>query len=172
MTQDFLVQRLPNLPNLRALHIGTINNLESIRQTENTLAHRLLDMVTLMPCLPLTYIGILDECYKIARDEPIDNDDDYDDASATEDDMSNTVTDIPVAFDSDDESDPPLPVDNEVFLDSDDEGDLVLDEPVWFDYGEEEEEEDSEQGLGGKFWLRVSFNDDKAEIFKARHGEL
>lgn len=170
MTQDFLVQRLPNLPNLRALHIGTINNLESIRQTENTLAHRLLDMVTLMPCLPLICIGILDECYEIVRDEPIDDDDD--DASATEDDMSNTVTDILVAFDSDDESDPPLSVDNEVFLDSDDEGVPVLDESIWFDEGEEEEEEDNEQGLGGKYWLRVSFNDDKAEIFKARHGEL
>lgn len=126
-----------------------------------------------MPCLPLTYIGIQDECYEIVRDEPADDDDD--DVSATEHDMSNVFPDAfdPDGDDNSENSPPPLPADNEVFLDSGDEDVPVLDEPIWYDDDEEEEEdEDSEQVTGEKFWLRKSSNDDKAEIFKARHGVL
>ncbi|ODM15101.1 hypothetical protein SI65_09597 [Aspergillus cristatus] len=108
--------------------------------------NRLLDTVSLTPRLPLTYIGILGECYEIVRDDS-DPDPDDDDATTTE--QPDIGTDIPPAFPND-----KVP---------------VLDEPIRCD---EEEEENSEQGLGGKFWLRESFNEDKAEIFKARRGVL
>lgn len=144
------------------------------------LAHRLLDIVVLLPHLPLTFIGILDKCYEIVRDGSNRTVDSY--SSTTGNDISNSgvFADDPSGYDSDTDDYgtwnyralSPVQTDNEAFLDSDIEETPVTDDFLWHNSEEEDMIFGSRQATSARFWLRESFLDDKAEIFKARHGIL
>lgn len=135
--QSFFLQRLPNLPNLHVLYI---NNFLKIRNGParpdeiTTLAQQALNIIILMPHLPLTYIGIDHD--KITRDEYNDDvldmnfpDYDYDkmwgsDLESSESDSPNDSPRLTPASPQPLPQPPALPPpDNELYIDSDFEED-------------------------------------------------
>lgn len=121
-------------------------------------------------------IGIL-KCYEIVRDGSNRNVDSYSSTTGNDISDSGVFAGDSSGYNSDTwiyraSSLSPVQTDIEAFLDSDIEDTPVTDELLWHNSEEEDMIFGSRQATQARFWLRESFLDDKAEIFKARHGRL
>ncbi|KAE8320497.1 hypothetical protein BDV39DRAFT_41154 [Aspergillus sergii] len=159
----YFLQRLPNMPQLRALHIPHIT--DSIPRDPKELALQILDIVTIRPEVGISYIGMINKCYEILevkRNEKDDFDDTDDSHSEGfvpgSDDWAPSDTD-------DDESDDGgagSAIESNSELSSDDHSSSE---------GYDSDLESNKSRV--VFRLReILFYDDKISIFKARHGVL
>ncbi|KAH8704826.1 hypothetical protein BGW36DRAFT_284970 [Talaromyces proteolyticus] len=160
------LQRLPNLPNLRALHFPNMFDPTLKKDKQRELALQILDIVALRPEIQLCYIGIETKCFQIleinAKDKRSDNEPYPDHQWSAESEADSEAEDQVHDHDSDNESDGD---DDNSSVSSPDEDDGYSDE-------------DQENGVGSVnpnivFKLReILYYDDKVSIFKARHCSL
>lgn len=153
--QHYFLQRLPHMPQLRALYLLNISH--SLHRDLKELALQVLDIVSIRPELKITYIGLETKCYQILEaastggfENPQTND-----TSARTDDF---VFD-PAALTDEDDEDEPVEQDPDLMSSdpSEDDYDADLDESIF----------------RVRFTLQeILFYDDKISIFKARHGVI
>ncbi|OQE43288.1 hypothetical protein PENCOP_c003G07102 [Penicillium coprophilum] len=161
----FFLQRLPNMPQLRALYLPHIHH--TVHRDLKELALQVLDIVSIRPDLKIAYIGLHIKCYQILEARHDDNPLDFDDNPAI--DHSPTH--------SEDENEGWANPNHESEEDSDDsdgasgaaDTDLLSSDPDDYDT-----EPDEEQGASRiRYRLQeILFYDEKVSIFKARHGVL
>lgn len=183
------LQRLPNVPHLRSLHLPKLADHVS-NSDPKELALQIVDIITLRPEIQLCYVGIMKKCFEILETKlpdsmtgafssahgsgpsahqsgPEEDDEegsDEDGSVDTSDDEAGDEQDLDVDEGEDEEDD------------SISTGDLVEDDDV--SIIETASEADSFQEAdetGGIARLRVReilFYDDRVAIFKARHGRL
>lgn len=156
--QHFFLQRLPNMPQLRALYLPHISH--SAHSDRKELALQVLDIVSIRPDLKITYIGLETKCYQILEGSHKDNSADYDEPSSNSNNLPNNGDDLST-FEDDplDEDDSPA--------DEHDVSGLAGDSSD--DYDTDAEESTSRTRFGIR---EILFYDDKISIFKARHGVL
>ena len=61
--KHYFLQRLPNVPHLRALHIPHIAH--PVHRDSKELALQILDIVTIRPDVGISYVGMQNKCYEI-----------------------------------------------------------------------------------------------------------
>ncbi|KAL8766404.1 MAG: hypothetical protein Q9209_006780 [Squamulea sp. 1 TL-2023] len=169
----FFLQRLPEVPHIRSIHLPYI--ADAVHLNKKELALQIVDIVALRPEIELCYIGILNECFKILEGTY------NDDATVTY--PTSTTGPLPgpgSTSGSDEDSDE----EEEDEEDHDDiDQDHAMDEPQQNSDGDSESEsygesdiesEDDEKGkLESNMKLRqIQFYEDKISIFKARHCKL
>ncbi|PYH46528.1 uncharacterized protein BP01DRAFT_415004 [Aspergillus saccharolyticus JOP 1030-1] len=160
----YFVQRLPYMPQLRALHIPHI--ARHIQRDPKELAMLILDVVTIRPEIGLTYLGIQSKCYEILEGKEGDPGSEYYD---TDDSHSEGFVpggeDWPGSETNDEDE-------------SDDDGGASAIHPLSDaasseGRGSSDGEDEGEGRSRVTFRLReILFYDDKIAIFKARHGVL
>ncbi|KAI1382249.1 hypothetical protein F4677DRAFT_440049 [Hypoxylon crocopeplum] len=178
------LQRLPNIPQLRSLHIP--------HMTENTTggyfepkehALQLVDIITLRPEIQLCYVGVNTKCFEILEARPSDTSNGVSDVGLNGNHHGNGA--IVIDMDDDDHEDDGSEADEETEEDDDDVNDDNTNASPT-DAGDDftdvsddaESETDSLQegdlvGSAARLRLReILFYDDKVAIFKARHGRL
>ncbi|KAH6674052.1 F-box domain-containing protein [Plectosphaerella plurivora] len=176
------LQRLPNMPHLRSLHLPKIADHVS-NSDPKELALQIVDIITLRPEIQLCYVGIMKKCFEILEtklpdsmtgafssaqghsgpEEEDDDDDDSDDDGSV--DTSEDEAEEEQDMDGEDEDDAISSGD----LAEDDDDVSVVDTASEADSFQEADE------IGGVARLRVReilFYDDRVAIFKARHGRL
>lgn len=164
--QHYFLQRLPNIPYLRALHIAHIAH--PIHRDPKELAMQILDIVTIRPEVGISYVGMQSKCYEILEGKRGDKDDDLDDLDTHSEGFVPGGDDWAGSDSMDDDSDDSdaaaavSAADSHSEASSDDRG--------------SSDGDDVEFGGGISrvaFRLReILFYDDKISIFKARHGSL
>jgi len=161
--QHFFLQRLPSMPQLRALYLPHIHH--TVHRDLKELALQVLDIVSIRPELRIAYIGLHTKCYQILEARHDDNPLEFDDNPTTDhsplhsDDEDGWVNQ-PHNHVSDEDSD------------DDDEGadtELLSSDPD--DYDSEPEEEQGASRIRYRL-QEILFYDEKVSIFKARHGLL
>ncbi|KAJ5662694.1 hypothetical protein N7462_011620 [Penicillium macrosclerotiorum] len=158
----FLLQRLPNMPQLRAIYLPHISH--SVHRDLKELALQVLDIVSIRPELKVTYIGLQIKCYQILEVSCEGNDSDFDEVQGTDqtshgEDGISTFEDDLVDFTDDDHEFSGAP-----------DGSDGLSDDLTDDYDTEPEESGSPRV---RFRLQeILFYDDKISIFKARHGVI
>ncbi|KAL4791023.1 hypothetical protein BDV19DRAFT_371291 [Aspergillus venezuelensis] len=160
----YFLQRLPNIPQLRALHIPHI--IRPVHLDLKELAMQVLDIVTLRPEISISYLGMQNKCYEILEGKG----NEYD-LSEPDDTPSDGLVPGPEPWagsetndEESDEDDDAVTTDGS-HSDSDDEDRRSLDDDDASEY------ECGRQRVS--FRLReILFYDDKIAIFKARHGVL
>lgn len=182
--QHFFLQRLPNIPQVRALHIHHI--AQSFHRDPKELALQVVDIVSIRPEISVCYIGIQSKCYEILEGRGSDEHSTFDNSDDGQSDPPNTGWGLgdpngddfyeDVENDDDDDDD-----DDDDEDENDDEDD---DEGAPSNWASEvsstaqfsdEEDGGSEYNdrSGIRFRLReILFYDDKISIFKARHAAL
>ncbi|KAJ5506208.1 Six-hairpin glycosidase [Penicillium expansum] len=162
----FFLQRLPNMPQLRALYLPHIH--QAVHRYLKELALQVLDIVSIRPDLKIAYIGLHIKCYQILEARHDDNPLDFDDHPA--------IDHSPTHSEDEDEGwANPNHASDEDSDDSDEDGsgaadtDLLSSDPDDYDT-----EPDEEQGASRiRYRLQeILFYDEKVSIFKARHGVL
>ncbi|KAJ6086143.1 hypothetical protein N7486_010424 [Penicillium sp. IBT 16267x] len=156
----YFLQRLPKMPQLRALYLPRISH--SVHRDLKELALQVLDIVSIRPDLKITYIGLQSKCYQILEKNGPSNSTDSDGSQSMNSNF-HSGNDGLAAFDdetmdtSDDEQDLP---DNHELLSS--------------DFSDESDSELEENGASRvHFKLQeILFYDDNISIFKARHGVI
>ncbi|KAL3471895.1 hypothetical protein BJX99DRAFT_14848 [Aspergillus californicus] len=159
----YFLQRLPYIPQLRALHIPHI--VRPVHLDLKELALQVLDIVTLRPEINLSYVGMQNKCYEILEGKG----NEYDNAEGDE---IHTEGFVPGAEnwpgsdtndeDSDDD-DEGSTMDSHSDVSSEDRRSLDDDDGSDYDCGRPRV----------SFRLReILFYDDKIAIFKGRHGVL
>lgn len=164
--QHFFLQRLPNMPQLRALYLPRIHH--TVQRDLKELALQVLDIVSIRPDLKIAYIGLHVKCYQILEARHDDNPLDFDDHP--------TIDHSPAHSEDEDEGwADPNHASNEGSDDSDENGpgavdtDLLSSDPD--DYDTEPEEEQGASRIRYRL-QEILFYDEKVSIFKARHGVL
>ncbi|KAJ5101607.1 hypothetical protein NUU61_003829 [Penicillium alfredii] len=159
----YFLQRLPNMPQVRALYLPHIRH--SVHRDLKELALQILDIVSIRPDLKVAYIGLENKCYQILEATRNDQDSEFDDNNPTD------------PFAPTDEEDP---WDNGNFQPNtlEEEEEDIPDAQLVDDLANDDSDDsDSEpEALGAsriQFRLQeILFYDDKISIFKARHGVL
>ncbi|KAL5000360.1 hypothetical protein BDV10DRAFT_183426 [Aspergillus recurvatus] len=159
----YFLQRLPYIPQLRALHVSHI--VRPLHLDLKELAMQVLDIVTLRPEISISYLGIKNKCYEILEGKG----NEYD---LTEADDIHSEGFVPGAEnwagsdtneEESDEDDAEVTMDSHSDLSSEDHRSLDDGDASDYDYGRPRV----------TFGLReILFYDDKIAIFKARHGVL
>ncbi|KAL1999939.1 hypothetical protein VTN02DRAFT_3780 [Thermoascus thermophilus] len=177
------LQRLPNIPQLRALYLPNVDKVKA-HVDPRELALQILDIVTLRPEIELCYVGIQTKCYEILENRSHGKNNAFDDADDSQDELlpaSGNATGPGADDDVDDEDDDD---DDEPDEDDDDDDDVSSnddddddDSDVFYNTGGSYSDEDDASSDRSRpkidFRLReILFYDDKISIFKARHGEL
>ncbi|CBF86189.1 hypothetical protein AN2106.2 [Aspergillus nidulans FGSC A4] len=159
----YFLQRLPNIPQLRALHISHI--VRPLHLDLKELAMQVLDIVTLRPEISISYLGMQSKCYEILEGKG----NEYDLAETDDIHSEGFVPGAENWAGSDtneegsDEDDEGATMDSQSDLSSEDHRSLDDDDASDYDYGRPRV----------SFGLReILFYDDKIAIFKARHGVL
>ncbi|KAI1768286.1 hypothetical protein GGR53DRAFT_478565 [Hypoxylon sp. FL1150] len=168
------LQRLPNAPQLRSLHVSHIH--EHTNPDPKELALQLVDIITLRPEIQLCYVGIKIKCFEILEARPSDNSN----SNAGVNGNQNGNGGIVIHIDDDDDDDDDGGTEDEETEDDDDDMDDDTNGNAADDFTDEsdaESETDSAQGdlirSAARLRLReILFYDDKVAIFKARHGRL
>ncbi|KAI2471241.1 hypothetical protein F4781DRAFT_129373 [Annulohypoxylon bovei var. microspora] len=172
------LQRLPNIPQLRSLHIPWM--MEHIAVFEpKELALQLVDIITLRPEIQLCYVGLGSKCFEILETRPSDV------SNGGSGGGGNQGHGAIVIEEDDDNEDDGSEADEETEEDDDDvnddnsngsQADAGDDSTDVSDDAESEADSLQEGDLGGsaaRFRLReILFYDDKVAIFKARHARL
>ncbi|KAL6230550.1 hypothetical protein BDW75DRAFT_222307 [Aspergillus navahoensis] len=159
----YFLQRLPYIPQLRALHISHI--VRPLHLDLKELALQVLDIVTLRPEISISYLGIRNKCYEILEGKG----NEYDPVVADDIHSEGFVPGAENWAGSDtneeesDEDDEEATTDSHSDLSSEEQRTLDDDNASDYDYGRPRM----------SFGLReILFYDDKIAIFKARHGVL
>ncbi|KAL4817302.1 hypothetical protein BDW67DRAFT_160210 [Aspergillus spinulosporus] len=159
----YFLQRLPYIPQLRALHISHI--VRPLHLDLKELAMQVLDIVTLRPEISISYLGVQSKCYEILEGKG----NEYDLAETDDIHSEGFVPGAENWAGSDtneeesDDDDEEATMDSHSDLSSDDHKSLDDDDASDCDYGRPRV----------SFGLReILFYDDKIAIFKARHGVL
>jgi hypothetical protein len=159
--QHFFLQRLPNMPQLRALYLPNIGN--TVHRDLKELALQVLDIVSIRPDLKIAYLGLHVKCFQILEARHDDNPADFDD--------NPTVDNSPATTEEDEDPstiDNPMPDDH-----SDDEdsfnADVLSSNPE--DYDTDPDEDQNTSRIHYRL-QEILFYDEKVSIFKARHGVL
>ncbi|KAI0383766.1 hypothetical protein F5Y04DRAFT_249646 [Hypomontagnella monticulosa] len=169
------LQRLPNIPQLRSIHI---THIDGHIAGPKELAFQLVDIITLRPEIQLCYVGIGTKCFEILETRPSDSN------SSTMGLGGNHHGNGAIVIDMDDDNDDESDADEETEDDDDVNDNNTNATPA--DLGDDmtevsddaESETDSLQesdpvGSAARLRLReILFYDDKVAIFKARHGRL
>ncbi|TQB76455.1 hypothetical protein MPDQ_007863 [Monascus purpureus] len=189
----FFLQRLPNIPQVRALHIHHIAQL--FHRDPKELALQVIDIVSIRPEISVCYIGIQSKCYEILEGRGSDELSTFDDSDDGQSDPPNTGWGLgdpngdgfyeDVENDDDDEEEEEEDDDDDDDDEDDEnENDDEDDEGAPSNWASEvsstgqfSDEEDGESEYndrsGIRFRLReILFYDDKISIFKARHAAL
>ncbi len=164
------LQRLPNIPHLRSLHVPNIaDHPYGSSLNIKDFARGAIDVVALRPEVELCYLAINGKCFEILERKHMKNS--RGQTSTAVDDSDDDTQDGEHHDDDDDEDD-----------DSDDGGAAAIPpaiEPGAMDSDigsiTADEEEDDGAGVKEKVKLHlreILFYDDKVSIFKARHGRL
>ncbi|KAI1208752.1 uncharacterized protein F4807DRAFT_132652 [Annulohypoxylon truncatum] len=173
------LQRLPNIPQLRSLHIPYM--LEHISSFEpKELALQLVDIITLRAEIQLCYVGIGSKCFEILETRPSDvsgggsgSGDQGQGAIVIEEDDDNEDDGSEADEETEEDDDDDVNDDENSNGSQADAGDDLTDVS---DDAESEADSVQEGDLGGsaaRFRLReILFYDDKVAIFKARHARL
>ncbi|RJE18351.1 F-box domain-containing protein [Aspergillus sclerotialis] len=160
----FFLQRLPCIPQLRALYIPHINH--HIYGDPKELALQILDVVSIRPDVGITYLGIQSKCYEILEKRNGDKDEEFDGSDSSHSGVLHPSGGDVTESENDDDSDEDIQIGNTVETQSV----LSADETDLSD-GEDSESDISKPQT--TFRLReILFYDDKITIFKARHGVL
>ncbi|PLB55664.1 hypothetical protein P170DRAFT_461484 [Aspergillus steynii IBT 23096] len=158
----YFLQRLPNVPHLRALHIPHIAH--PVHRDSKELALQILDIVTIRPDVGISYVGMQNKCYEILEGKRGDKVE-FDDA---DDSHSEGLGDGEPWSASDTEDDEG---DDEAGATSTADSTSLLSSDHASSDGDESDLESSRSRV--TFRLReILFYDDKIAIFKARHGVL
>ncbi|KAI1143497.1 hypothetical protein F5Y05DRAFT_155276 [Hypoxylon sp. FL0543] len=174
------LQRLPNIPQLRSLHIPhMLEHLGTFEPKE--MALQIVDIVTLRPEIQLCYVGIANKCFEIleARRNDISN-------GGSEGGLGGSHGNGAIVIDMDDDNeDDGSEADEETEEDDDDVNDDnstgsqagAGDDLTDVSDDAESETDSSREGdlVGSAARLRlreILFYDDKVAIFKARHARL
>ncbi|KAL4750812.1 hypothetical protein BDW72DRAFT_175019 [Aspergillus terricola var. indicus] len=159
----YFLQRLPYIPQLRALHISHI--VRPLHLELKELAMQVLDIVTLRPEISISYLGMQSKCYEILEGKG----NEYDLAETDDIHSEGFVPGAENWAGSDtneeesDEDDEEATTDSHSDLSSEGHRSLDDDDASDYDYGRPRV----------SFGLReILFYDDKIAIFKARHGVL
>ncbi|KAJ5476065.1 hypothetical protein N7475_001794 [Penicillium sp. IBT 31633x] len=162
----FFLQRLPNMPQLRALYLPHIRHTVTHRDLKE-LALQVLDIVSIRPDLKIAYIGLDIKCYQILEARHDDNPLDFDD-NPTADQSPPHSDDDDVGWTNPNQSDEDSDASDEDASGAADT-DLISSGPDDYDT-----EPDEEQGTSRiRYRLQeILFYDEKVSIFKARHGVL
>ncbi|KAJ5762103.1 uncharacterized protein N7511_005485 [Penicillium nucicola] len=163
----FFLQRLPNMPQLRALYLPNIFN--TVHRDLKELALQVLDIVSIRPDLKIAYLGLHIKCFQILEARHDDNPADFDDNPTVdfsppntedeEDQNPSTVgTNVTEHHNDDDEDD------DESF-----NGDVLSSNPD--DYDTDPDEDQNTSRIHYRL-QEILFYDEKVSIFKARHGVL
>lgn len=182
----YFMQRLPNAPGLRSLHIAHIAEHPSGRNFDpRDVAMSLLDIISLRPEVELCYLGVEKKCFEILeykssilRRAPTG-------ATHNHNGTIGITTHVTVEDEEDEDHDDggaAHHIDHFSADQSDEDGDNWDANSQAFSNLEETEDEDDEEGEdtssnprknNSVFRLReILFYDDKISIFKARHGKL
>jgi hypothetical protein len=166
ISQHFFLQRLPKMPQLRALYLPQIHH--TVHRDLKELALQVLDIVSIRPELKIAYIGLYIKCYQILEARHDDNPEDFDDNPTTDHSPTHSDDEDEGWVNPNHESD-----ENSGESDDDDLGaadtDLLSSDRDYYD-----SEPDEEQGASRiRYRLQeILFYDEKVAIFKARHGVL
>ncbi|OQD60141.1 hypothetical protein PENPOL_c027G04996 [Penicillium polonicum] len=162
----FFLQRLPNMPQLRALYLPHIHH--TVNRDLKELALQVLDIVSIRPDLKIAYIGLHIKCYQILEARHDDNPLDFDDHP--------TIDHSPAHSEDEEEGwANPNHTSNGGSDDSDEDGSGAADTDLLSsDLDDYDSEPDEEQGASRiRYRLQeILFYDEKVSIFKARHGVL
>ncbi|CAG8091837.1 unnamed protein product [Penicillium salamii] len=152
----YFLQRLPSMPQLRALYLPHIHH--TVHRDLKELALQVLDIVSIRPDLKIAYIGLQTKCYQILEARSDDNPLDFDDNPTT------------------DHSPPPTDDEDEEWVSPQQTNDTDDSDG---DYGEGDlnssDSEVDEEQIASRIRYRLQqilFYDEKVSIFKARHGVL
>ncbi|ROT36934.1 hypothetical protein SODALDRAFT_298640 [Sodiomyces alkalinus F11] len=190
------LQRLPNVPQLRSIHLPKIADHVSGNLEPRELALQIVDIVTLCPDIQLGYVGIEQKCFEILESKPSDTaapglagaesgaaENPNTDDEAEEDDGSNADDNASITSDGQTVDQQGTLVDEQGGGGAGEDGGGSEDEEV-DDSGSDvssgtanSSDTDSSRGVfsDGKPRIRlreILFYDDKVAIFKARHGRL
>ncbi|CAG7920667.1 unnamed protein product [Penicillium olsonii] len=160
----YFLQRLPSMPQLRALYLPHIHH--TVHRDLKELALQVLDIVSIRPDLKIAYIGLQTKCYQILEARSDDNPLDFDD---------NPTADQSPPHSDDEEEGWVSPQQNQDTDDSeDDDGGTAGDNLNSSDPDDYDSEADEEQSASRiRYRLQqILFYDEKVSIFKARHGVL
>ncbi|KAI2629675.1 hypothetical protein GGR54DRAFT_628180 [Hypoxylon sp. NC1633] len=169
------LQRLPNIPQLRSLHISHL--LEHIGGSfePKELALQLVDIITLRPEVQLCYVGIGSKCFEILETSDVGLGGNHHGNGAIVIDMDDDNEDD--GSEADEETE-----DDEDDEDANDDNTNVSPTDAGDDFTDVSDDAESETGslqegdvVGSAARLRlreILFYDDKVAIFKARHGRL
>jgi hypothetical protein len=177
------LQRLPNMPHLRSLHLPKIADHVS-NSDPKELALQIVDIITLRPEIQLCYVGIMKKCFEILETKLPDSmtgafssaqgnshsgaeeEEEEDDEDSDDDGSVDTSDDEGEEQDMDGEEDDVL---SSADMAEDDDMSVV-------DTASEADSfQEADETGGGMARLRVReilFYDDRVAIFKARHGRL
>ncbi len=179
--QHPFLQRLPNIPQLRSLHISHLSEHISGNFEPKELALQLVDIITLRPEIQLCYVGIGTKCYEILETRPNDIRNGISDAGLNGNHHGNGAIVIDMDDDNEDdgsEADEETEDDDDVNDDNTnasptDAGDDFTDVSDDAESETESIQEGDSAGSAARLRLReILFYDDKVAIFKARHGRL
>ncbi|KAJ4396789.1 hypothetical protein N0V93_001011 [Gnomoniopsis smithogilvyi] len=171
------LQRLPNVPQLRSLHIPYLADHVLSNPEPKELVMQMTDIITLRPEIQLCYVGISNKCFEILENRPSGLTSGChlhgNSGPSNSDDMASPIV-VEDATDEDDTEDDENDDDDSV-----DEGTPTspteLDEMQSEHSYDGESDDDSfvEPAPPARLRLReILFYDDKVAIFKARHGRL
>lgn len=160
LQKHYFLQRLPNVPRLRALHIPHIAH--PVHRDIKELALQILDIVTIRPEVGINYVGMQNKCYEILegkRGDKAELEDEEDSHSEGIGDSEPWSASDTEDDDGDDAAGAASPGDSTSGLSS---------------HTSSEDESDLDGSRSRvTFRLReILFYDDKIAIFKARHGVL
>lgn len=158
----YFLQRLPSIPQLRALHIPHI--IRPVHIDLKELAMQVLDIVALRPEINISYVGMQTKCYEILEGKGNEYDTETDDVhSEGFVPGAETWAGSDTNDEDSDDDDEGMTVDSQSDLSEDDRHSLGDDDASDYDNGRPRV----------SFRLReILFYDDKIAIFKARHGVL
>ncbi|GKZ33588.1 hypothetical protein AbraIFM66950_003495 [Aspergillus brasiliensis] len=159
----YFLQRLPYMPQLRALHIPHI--ARQVHRDPKELAMMILDIVTIRPEVGITYVGIQNKCYEILEAKDGDAGEFYDTDDSHSEGFVPGGEEWAGSDTNEDESD-----DDGGVSAMDSHSDLSSDDRTSSD-GEDSEMDYNKTRVSYRL-REILFYDDKIAIFKARHGVL
>ncbi|KAF3769182.1 hypothetical protein M406DRAFT_287289 [Cryphonectria parasitica EP155] len=175
------LQRLPNIPQLRSLHIPFLADHVIGNAEPKELVMQMTDIITLRPEIQLCYVGISNKCFEILENRPSDNltntqlSGDSGPVNLVHGDavMNHAAAVVEDATDEDDTEDEDH--DDEESQDEGTPTSPTEPEDTQSEHSYDDSDDDSFVEPAPKARLRlreILFYDDKVAIFKARHGRL
>jgi hypothetical protein len=165
------LQRLPNIPHLRSLHIPNLQDHITGTFEQKELALQITDIITLRPEIQLCYVGIGNKCFEIVETRPRENGQGHSDFG-----LSGHPGVVVIGGDDDDDSDDgtlsaPSSTTSSSGSSAGDDDSVELSDEAGSDA--DSTHDGGGGGPGTRLRLReILFYDDRVAIFKARHAKL